>query len=491
MVKNQKTFSKEISQVTDPIIAMKRTLKLRAKEKISINLLISVSENKDDAIYNLENTKSEEEIIRILNIARVRAEEESKYLQIDGDKILLYTKLLKYVLNLNHFKKDIYAEDVKIDALWKYGISGDNPIILVEINSIEDMYVIEEVISCYEFYRAKKVFIDLVIINQEANVYEKFVRDSINDVILNKQLGYLKNINTGIFFINNDEIIDKELEVFEYKSNVIIKASLGGIEHYVKELEEKEQINEKINRDINDSKKVELYPLKKEKLLFDNSYGGFTENGKEFFIYKNQENKLPTVWCNILANPFFGTVISDNLGGYLWNKNSRLNRLTAWNNDRVLDIPSEIFYIKDENNKLVWTINSGVSPNENYYYITHGFEDSLKIYKFKMKNLINEERRIKILVYIKTVLGEDEIITNGNLKVEKINNCLLIKNVFLREESFKNKIMYVMTDLDIISYTGEKENFFGEGDLLNPDGLYYHLNSSNGLGKNSCLRNRI
>ena len=511
MVKTQKSFSKNIVQVIDPIIAMKRTLKIRGKEKISVNLLISVSENKEEAVQNLENLKSEEEIVRILNIAKARVEEECKYLQTSGDKIVLYTKLLKYLLNLNCNKNPKNVEDVKIDSFWKFGISGENPIILIKINSIEDLYVIEEFISCYEYYRAKKIFIDFVIINNEIDVYERFVRDSINDVILNKQLGFLKNINTGIFLINKDEITSEELEDIEFKANLVVIASKGGIDHYVKALEEKELVINDIKKEKCTVENMEIYPLKKEKLLFDNSYGGFLEGGKEYFIYKNNESKLPSVWCNILANNFFGTVITDNLGGYTWSKNSRLNRLTAWNNDRILDIPSEIFYIKDEDNKCIWTLNSGVIPNNNYYYITHGFgytkeknindnlseeleifvpnEDSLKIYKFKLKNLINEERRIKLVVYIKTVLGEDEFLTNGNLKVQKIDNLIIIKNEFRNEENFKNNIMFVSSNLNIISYTGEKENFFGEGDLTNPDSLYTHLNSSNGLGKNSCLRN--
>ena len=197
------------------------------------------------------------------------------------------------------------------------------------------------------------------------------------------------------------------------------------------------------------------------------------------------------------------------MGGYTWNKNSRLNRLTAWNNDRVLDIPSEIFYMKDEENKTVWTLNSGVIPNKNYYYITHGFgysnfknsndnlnqelevfvpcEESLKILKFKIKNLINEERKLKFVVYIKTVLGEDEIFTNGNLKLEKNDNILFVKNVLSSEECFKNKIMYIMPDIKINSFTGDKDDFFGEGDILNPDSLYRNLNNSSGLGKNSCV----
>jgi cyclic beta-1,2-glucan synthetase len=508
MIKYQKAFSKEIVQVTDPIIAMKRTIKIRAKEVANINFLISVSENREEAIENLENIKSEEEIIRTLNIARARSEEEGKYLQVDGEKINIYAKLLKYILNKNPMKKSKFIEDAHIDSLWKYGISGDNPIVLVKIKNVEDIYALEEMICAYEYYRAKRIFMDLIILNQEIDVYERFVRESINELILNKQLEFLKNINGGIFILNKDEVLKEDLEIIEFKSELIINTKFGGLEAHIKDLEEKEIRNDKIKRDKNSNTNMEIYPLKKEELLYDNSYGGFSPDGKEYIIYKNYENKLPSVWCNILCNKFFGTVVTDNLGGYTWSRNSRLNRLTAWNNDRILDVPSEIFYIKDEDNKAVWTLNSGVIPNKNYYYITHGFgyskfkntndnfnqelevfvpnNENLKIYKFRMKNLINEERKVKLVVYIKTVLGEDEFLSNGNLCVQKVRNILYVKNTFM-EDNFKNKKVFVTSNLKINSFTGEKENFFGEGDILDPDALYLNLNNSSGSGKNSCI----
>lgn len=92
MVQNQRNFSKKTHQVTEPIIAMKRTIKISPKEIANINLLISASNIREEAVENLENVKSEEEIIRILNIAKARVEEESKYLQIDGTKIEVYVR---------------------------------------------------------------------------------------------------------------------------------------------------------------------------------------------------------------------------------------------------------------------------------------------------------------------------------------------------------------------------------------------------------------
>lgn len=508
MVKSQKAFSKQIVQVVEPIIAMKRTIKIRAKEVANINLIISVSNDKEEAIHNLDNVKSEEEIIRILNIARARSEEEGKYLQVDTEKINAYCRLLKYILLPNSINNKKVLENAQIDSLWKYGISGDIPILLVKIKNAQDVMMLEEVLSAYEYYRAKKIFLDLVIIDEEIDVYEKFVKQCINEIISNKQLEYLKNINGGIFILEKPNILKEDLEVIEFKSALSIDASTSGIENLLKDAEENFKNEKEIKRDKVQNLNLEVYPLKEENLLYDNSYGGFLENGKEYFIYKNKENIPPAVWCNILANKFFGTVITDNFGGYTWHRNSRLNRLTAWNNDSSLDLPSEIIYFKDEINKAVWTLNSGVIPNDNYYYVTHGFgytkikntndnfhqelevfvpnEDSLKIYKFKIKNLINEQRNLKILMYIKPVLGEDEFLTNKNIYVKKVKNTLQVKDVFT-EECFKDKVMFITPSIKINSFTGDKDNFIGNGELQDPDALYVNLNNSSGLGKNSCI----
>lgn len=482
LITNHKSFSKRIVQVVNPTIAMKRTIKIAPKDSAVVNLIISVSENKEEAKENIENIKSEEEIIRTLNIAKVRSEEESKYLQITSDKLEIYTRLLNYVLRLNPVKRVKANRDYNMDSFWKYGISGNLPIILVKIKNIEDMHVIEEVVSAFEYYRAKNIQIDLIILNYESNIYERYLKENINEVIANKQLEFLKNVNAGIFIINKFEISKEDLETLEFKAKIIINSSMGGIEAHLKEIQEKEVgLKSVAIKRENKYLEEEILPLKKEELLYENGFGGFSKDGKEYKIYKNKENKLPAVWCNVLCNQFFGTIVTDNLGGYTWNRNSRLNRLTAWNNDSTIDLPSEIIYIKDEDKKNAWTLNTSVLQNENYYYITHGFgytilknihnnliqelevfvpnELSCKVLNFRIKNTSNQERKLKLLLYFKTVLGEDEYLTNGNLEVQKNGNIILVNNV-IASEIYKGNTMYIASSIPINSFTGEKEDFF-------------------------------
>ena len=144
----------------------------------------------------------------------------------------------------------------------------------------------------------------MMVQNQETNVYERYVKDSINEAISNKQLEYLINANNGIFILNKDTILKEDLDVIEFKAKIIIDAKNGGLETHIKEFEILEKVN-KVKKDKIPNVDLEIYPLKKDELIFDNSYGGFSKDGKEYYIYKNSENVLPAVWCNIICNNFF------------------------------------------------------------------------------------------------------------------------------------------------------------------------------------------
>ena len=66
-----------------------------------------------------------------------------------------------------------------------------------------------------------------------------------------------------------------------------------------------------------------------ENLKYYNEYGGFSEDGKEYLMKVNKTNRLPTVWSHIMANEKFGTLVTENMGGYTWFQNFRLNRVSS------------------------------------------------------------------------------------------------------------------------------------------------------------------
>ena len=234
MVKESKPFSQNIGLVTDPCLAMKRTIKIEPGEKIILNLLIAIGNNKDVVSSLLQKYKNEKVITKTFELSRAKVEAETIYLGLKGRDIEKYQKLLGYILlnnplkklTLNTLPKRIYSQS----KLWRYGISGDLPIVLVKVQDLNDMYVVQDMLKAYEFFRSKNIKIDLVIFNSEENSYEQYVNYEIENAIANKQMEFLKNQYGGIFVINSNQIEKDDIDLLEFKANVIIDSKLGNIE---------------------------------------------------------------------------------------------------------------------------------------------------------------------------------------------------------------------------------------------------------------------
>ena len=509
-------LGRNIGLTTEPIVAIKNTVKIKANEKVVFNLIMCVSESKEKVIELINKFTNSETIKRNIELAKVKVEAESRYLNIKGKEIDLCQKILGYLIFPNPLKRIINKNKKVISAyvseLWKYGISGDLPILLVKVKDISDIEILKQVINVYEYLRVKNINIDLVIVDEEQHSYENYTREGIINIILNKNMGYLQNIRSGIFVLNN--LSKEEIQVLEFRANLVLDVSLGKIERQLTDLEEEyietiKQIgDEKIPQIAEEPEQIRK-KLEDEQLKYCNEYGGFSLDGKEYNIRINKDNKLPTVWSHVLANEKFGTVVTENMGGYTWYKNSRLNRLTAWANNPTNDIPSEIIYLEDMENKKVWSLGQNPITDSNDYYITYGFgyanymhksngliqnasifvpcKDSAKVHLIRLENIEPRKRKIKLVYYIKPVLGEDETISNTylNLEYKEGSNLLCLENI--SNEDFKN-VLYVSSSEKINSYTGNKDFFIGNGTIANPDGIHkLDLDRQNSLWRNGIL----
>jgi cyclic beta-1,2-glucan synthetase len=91
------------------------------------------------------------------------------------------------------------------------------------------------------------------------------------------------------------------------------------------------------------------------------------------FSFQIQGSARPAKpWINVLANPQFGAQVSDAGSGYSWALNSRLNQLTAWSNDPVLDTPSEWFLLQDLRSRALWSLTPTDPSDTSSYRVTHG-----------------------------------------------------------------------------------------------------------------------
>ncbi len=522
MIKNSIPFTKKIGLVTEPIIALKRTIKIKPNEEVTLDLVMSVGEEKQKVYENIEKFSIKENVKKEFELSRARVEAESRYLRIKGNEIELYQKMLSYLVFENplrsvKMKKIKKQKEYKQSELWKYGISGDLPIILLKVSDVNDSYIVKEILKAYEFFRIKNVSCEIVILDEEKHSYENYVKEEIDNSILNQHMAYLKNIKGGIFILSKSEINVKDIEILEFVSEIIIDSKNGGIKNNLKDLEEeyfskyKNIGSEEKNVVIKETDNSNLDILENnKKLKYYNEFGGFSEDGKEYLIKVNKENKLPTVWSNIMSNENFGTVVTENMGGYSWYKNSRLNRVSSWENNPCYDIPSEIIYLKDLETQNSWSLGLNPKPDDKNYNIIYGFgyskyvhkndgieqqlevfipkEDACKIGILTLKNTNLNKKKLKLYYYVKSVIGEDEIKTDGNIEVVYDKNNNIVYGRKLYKNDMQNIDIYISGSEKIKSFTGDKKFFLGTDGISNPQALKkVSLNNDSGLGKSSCI----
>ena len=523
MIKYSLPFSKRVGLYTETIIAMKYTIKLAPNQKANVDIILSVGFEKEKVLNTIQKYQYDN-INNIFNIARAKCDAENRYLRVKGKEIEIYQKILGYLLFNNPLKfhriKHLPVRNYLQSDLWKYGISGDFPIILVTIADVNDIYVIKQILKAYEFFRLKNTQTEIVILNEERYSYENYVREEIEKAIADSGISYMKNVKGGIFVLNEGELDTKDVETIRFVAKLIINSHQGKLENAIADMEEEyiesiKNIGENLSEKVIDAESKQNDDINiLENLKYFNEYGGFSEDGKEYLISFNKNNRLPTVWSNILSNEKFGTVVTENLGGYTWYKNSRLNRISAWQNCPSSDIPSEIIYLKEPEEGIVWSLGCNPMPDDNQYNVIYGFgyakyihksekiiqeltvfvprEDSCKIGILTLKNTAPVKKKLELIYYVKPVLQEDEIKSNNYIKVEyeKNNNIITAKNLYNME--FPNELAYISSSESIKSFTGDKLFFIGNGDLSDPDGVRkVNLNNDSGLGKESCMAVQI
>ena len=244
MIKNSIPFSKKIGLVTEPIIAEKRTIKVKAQEKVIVDFILSVGEDEKQVLNHLEKYKSAENVKKEFELSKARVEAESRYLRIKGSEIEIYQRMLSYIIFTNPLssqrKEKTNPQIVfKQSDLWKYGISGDLPVILVKMKNVNDKYVIKEVLKAYEFFRTKNIEVEIVILDEEKHSYENYVREEIEGAILNSHMVYLKNQRGGIFTLTKGEIDKKDIQLLDFIADIVINSDKGGLKNNIKDIEER------------------------------------------------------------------------------------------------------------------------------------------------------------------------------------------------------------------------------------------------------------
>ena len=425
----------------DPVLSLRNRVIIPANEKVTVYLLAGFGRSLEqiEEIINYYDNKNvldrEFKISTLMNVI------DTKNLNITGENMRTYNIMINYLyqttrLSVNEQRMDLLRNNaLGQSGLWKFGVSGDRPIITVEIKNISDMSFIFEILKAFEYYKNKSIFIDLIIINSETGQSQKLVKKQIDDELYRiYTLNSFYHTPGSVTIISNDNITPEDRSLLEMvpriKFNIDDHMSLKDA---VEKLQKENKVSDYPNHELEEN----TVKKNSEKLMYDNGYGGFRNNGKEYVIYNKN---TPAPWVNVIANQTFGTIITNNGCGYTYAYNSGEYKITSWTNDMVLNDKSEGFRFNNKTfdpEKCTHGFGYSVLESETKelaHEITEfvAREDNIKIYIMRLKNKTNKPQKISIDFWLNPTLGNFEDKTTRHILSEFMgdDNYLKMRNVY-------------------------------------------------------------
>ncbi|HEY8733136.1 MAG TPA: glucoamylase family protein, partial [Puia sp.] len=496
LTKNQ-PLSNSQGAVLDPIVAIRYRFVIDAHDSVTIDMVMGMAENKDSCMSLVVKYQDRPLTDRAFELAWTHSQVVLRQINASEADAQLYSRLASSVI----FSNPALRADASViirnrrgqSALWSYSISGDLPIVLLQIQDIANIELARQMVQAHAYWRLKGLMVDLVIWNEDYGGYRQALQNELLSLISPGIISDVKDKPGGIFIRSGEQVSQEDRILFQAVSRIILSDSFGTLEEQIKR-------RSKVKPVIPYFTPTKFYASlesvveKPNDLVFFNGIGGFSQDGSAYHILTSAENPTPAPWCNVLANPLFGTVVSESGQSYTWMENAHEYRITPWNNDAITDLCGEAFYIRDEESGKYWSPSLLPTPGKSGYHSIHGFgyseflfaedgiyssmtifvdlEEPVKYVLFKIRNASGRMRKLSITGYVEWVLGDLRPKTAMQITTE-INpdtGVLLAGNAY--NSDFGNYISFFDVDDLTKSYTSDRTEFLGRnGTYKNPEAM--------------------
>ncbi len=510
-VMDGRPLTNTVGAVLDPIFSLRTRLRIApgATEHATFTTLIAHSrEIAEDLADKYHNVAAFE---RVSALAWTHAHIQLHYLRTKADEAQLFQDLANRLLftdpSLRSASKLMQMNSLNVTGLWRHGISGDRPILLLHVIELEDRSIVEQLLRAHEYWRMKGLAVDLVILNSKEVSYIEDLQLLLENMVRESQAlsPHHESENQGaIFVMRRDQLTVEDRQLLKTVARVILVSSRGTLAEQL--LRRPSPVAAYVAPKILIGNKPQSPALALPPLDFFNGLGGFSEDGREYVIVLDNGQWTPAPWINVIANPEFGFTVSEVGSGCTWSGNSRENQLTPWANDPVSDPTGEVLYIRDEDTGELWTPTVlPIRVDNASYVIRHGqgysrFEhashgihsellqfvspdDPIKLSVLTLTNVSGRNRTLSVTAYIEWVLGASRSVTAQHIitELDAVTGALFAYNSW--DAEFGEHIAFA--DLRGLqnNWTCNRAEFVGRnGSLDSPGALLSRNAMKNRLG---------
>jgi len=498
--------------VLDPIVSIQSRIILEAEETAMVDIITGIAETRERSQSLLDKYQDRHLRNRAFELSWTHSQVILRQINATEADAQFYSRLASSVIYSNpalRASPDILIKNQKgQSALWSYSISGDLPIVLLQISDTSNITLVKQLMQARAFWQLKGLMTDLVILNEDYSSYRQLLQDQIQGLVMTGFTLNVANKQGGIFVRSADQLSAEDRTLLQTVARVIISDTRGNLVDQVnKRPKSRPGIPTIPVSPFHPSRDKVVTP---EGLQFYNGLGGFSADGREYVITTGGKRSTPLPWINVMANRNFGTIVSESGSSYTWAENAHEFRLTPWDNDPVTDSSGETYYLRDEETGQFWSPMPLPVRGKSPYVTRHGFgysvfehsedgivseawvyvdlEASIKFVVLKIQNRSGRVRKLSATGYVEWVLGSQRPKSAMHIVSELDSNtgALIAKNPYNTE--FQDQVAFFDVDDAMYTYTTDRAEFLGRnGTVRNPDAIHrLRLSGKSGAGLDPC-----
>ena len=215
----------------DPIMSLRAQFCIGAGESACISFITGVCGSREEAVKIAGELNVSYRIDDILEKFRLQKNLELKYLEITGPQLNAFQELISPVFYSSRVYRgpdeNIRRNFMNQSFLWKFGVSGDHPILLLTVRSIEEERIVRDGLKAYEYLRMNHVMVDLIILIDSRHGYLQEVDEFINDMTSSLRIYDSGNEKPSFFTLHTYEMKPAEIDLLYTVARVVFSGKTG------------------------------------------------------------------------------------------------------------------------------------------------------------------------------------------------------------------------------------------------------------------------
>ncbi|MBD9416975.1 cyclic beta 1-2 glucan synthetase [Pseudomonas sp. PDM16] len=509
------SLSGTAGSVLDPIVAIRCRITLEPGQSAIVDLVSGISDSRDGCLHLVNKYRDRHLADRVFGLAWTHSQVLLRQLNASQANARLFEQMAASIIYANAAMRAnasiMMSNQRNQSDLWGQAISGDLPIVLVQIADPANIELVRQLMQAHAYWRQKGLALDLVIWNEDQIGYRQQLQDQIMALVTSGSEASLIDRPGGIFVRPAQQLSSDDRLLMLAVSRLVLSDRDGSLAEQVHRRTGGPALP-RFNPDL--MRTIRPLPAAESNantdLLLGNTYGGFSTDGSEYVIHLAQGTSTPAPWANVLANPQFGTVVSESGSAYTWSENAHEYRLTPWHNEPVSDASDEALYLRDDDSGYYWSPTPLPCPGQGSYTTRHGFgysifeheEDglhsklwvyvaldaSIKFSRLQVHNRSGRERRLSATGYVAWVLGDLREKSALHIVTEQdpVSGVLFARNAYSID--FPGRVAFFDVDSPARSISGDRTEFLGRNGNLNaPAALSKpHMSGRTGSGLDPC-----